>query len=180
MNATQGTLALEKLVTDPRFPQIAAALAKELPAHIADQFDAAETQVADGFNLIGELMGGPPTCVTVGDMAGWLRLEVLSRINALVSGTVDTCLHSPSPLRPEPLFAAACKPNLITCHRCIHLLNNPPGGKADNTCDGCGHVCAGPVVDDGIHPCVSRYGLLTFTYGVCGNCRVDMGLSSHG
>lgn len=171
MNAGQATIALERLLLDPQLGKHLAALQQLTPGHVLDQFDAADRNAAAGFEAIGHVLGGTPQGWDLGEAPDWLRLEIVNRIAALITGTADTCLHSPGPSGPQPVFAAACKPNLIVCARCIHLLRMPTGSAADATCDRCGHVCAGLASDDGIYPGVSRYGLLTLMYGCCETCR---------
>jgi hypothetical protein len=173
MNPTLGVLALEEILTDPRYRPFLEAVAAAQPAHLRDQSNAASRHTDQSVRMLAALAldGARETWQQLSDSPPWLRLEVLTRINALVARTADTCRHDPNPGSPQPVFAAACKPNLVVCTACVHLLSMPKGSKADATCDSCGHICAGPKVDDGIYPGLARLGLLVFMYGTCGNCH---------
>lgn len=172
MNAAQGALILERLLTDPKARGALQTLQNAAtPQHVRDQIDATERDMATLARTVGSLMDGTEALHDFADAPAWLRMELSTRVTALIDGTIDTCLHNPTPDEMRPVFAAACRPNLVACARCPHLLAMPKGSAADATCDACGHVCAGPDVDDGIYPGMTRMGLLIFTYGTCRGCR---------
>jgi hypothetical protein len=171
MNEATLTLALEKVLLDPRFPGALAALRRSMNVSVRDQGDAAADHVSAFLRGIGAAVDGDVGQRTFEDCPDWLRLGLLLAINSFFLGTADTCLHSPSPDRPGPVFAAACKPGVITCQFCVHLLKNPPGGAADMTCDACGHVCAGVEAGDGVFVGATQFGVLLFMYGTCRDCR---------
>ncbi len=179
MNTAQRALVLERLLTDPA-TRAALLNAQEAatPSHERDQINAAERDVTNLAHAVGTLIGAAESHHDIGETPPWLRLELLTRVTAFVGGTADTCLHNPSPHQLQPVFAAACKPNLVTCGYCQHMLTMPRGSTADATCDACGHICAGPEVDDGIYPGLTRMGLLIFTYGTCGRCRPHLAMGA--
>src|SRR5688572_19299880 len=153
MTTTHSTLALEKFLTDPRSTPILRAIREAQPSHHRDQIDAARRHTEHSFQLLASLLrDSSETWTDLTDSPTWLRLDILSRITGLINGTADTCRHGINPDQPQPVFAAACKPNLVACSHCLHLLAMPKGSRADATCDGCGHVCAGPEHGDGIFP----------------------------
>src|SRR5690349_12137455 len=134
-------LILDKLMTHPYYREIAAELQAIVPPGSVDQAGAATRDAA-------ALAEAPATA------AGFPG--------------ASTCRHSPDPNAPQPVFAAAWKPGLITCAGCVHLLSLRKGSAADSTCDACGHQCAGPEEGDGIYAAMVQVGPLVFQYGVCG------------
>lgn len=172
MNTTQGALILEKILTDPRARAALQVLNRAAPLHQRDQLAAAERDTTKLMSAIGTHLGNhTETWHDLGATPGWLRLEVLARVSGYMAHTIDTCVHNPHAEQLAPVFAAACRPNLITCMLCTHLLQMRSGSDADRTCDACGHICAGLDQGEGIYPGVSRYGLLVFMYGTCADCR---------
>ncbi len=173
MNAAQGALILDRLLTDPRYAPILRTLAEMMPTQLRDQAGAAERDTASMMGFLAEALGSKTgeTMHAAADVPDWLRMDLLSRVAAFGAGTADTCMHSPSPDLPQMVFAAACKPNLVVCGPCANLLSFPSGSIPGRTCDACGHVCAGPEADDGIYPGLTRLGHIVFSYGVCRDCR---------
>lgn len=171
MNAgTRATLALDALLQRPDAVEILDYLNQLAPVHYRDQADAAALDahyVQDAFRAA---MSDEPHVRDGRNMPDWIRLGAIDSIRRHIDGTADTCLHNPSADRPQPVVAAAWKPGLITCVRCIHLFKLT-GTAADLVCDGCGRQCEGPQVDDGIYQAVVRLGLLVFHYGTCTDCH---------
>lgn len=163
---TSPTLVLEELMTHPRYPEIAAQLRAALPAHLVDQADAATDETLLFTKAMGELLGARSGAAYPEDLPGWLRLGVLDAWCGYASGRARTCRHQPSAHTPQPVFAAAWKPDLITCGSCVFLFSIKKNSAADRTCDACGH-CA----DDGVYPAMIQFGPLVFQYGVCADCR---------
>lgn len=172
MNATQGALVLERLLTNPQTQAALQLIADTIPTHQRDQVDAADRNTTNLMAAIGAHLGNhTETRHNLADTPDWLRLEVLTRVAGYTTGTIDTCIHNPHPRQLQTVFGAACRPNLITCGQCTHLLQERPGSTADRTCDACGHICAKVEDGEGIYPGVSRYGLVVFMYGTCEDCR---------
>lgn len=101
----------------------------------------------------------------------WVRLGILDTFLKWQEGKVLTCVHQPMLDKPEPVFAAAWKPGIVTCAQCRHLL--AVTGVTDTICDGCGHECKG-MPDDGIKPVTAFTGALAYQVGVCKSCDKDM------
>jgi hypothetical protein len=165
------TLALEELMTHPRYPEVAARLRALLPGHILDQADAAVDETLVMTKALAALLGARSGAVYPDELPGWLRLVVLDAWVGYVTGRARTCRHNPSAASPRPVFAAAWKPDLITCAGCIVLLSLRKDSAADRTCDACGHCCAGVDDNDGIYPALIQLGPMTFQYGTCIDCR---------
>lgn len=168
---TAPALFLERLMTDPRYPELVARVRAAQPGHVLDQADAAEseafatlTAINDLF-LVGEVQGAQ-----AGHLPGWLRLNLLDAWVSYVSGRGETCRHSPDPGGHMPVFAAAWRPGLTACRACTHLFALGRGTAADRTCDACGRVCVG-AAGDGIHPCAIQLGPMVFQYGACPDCH---------
>lgn len=168
---TSATLALEELLIHPRYPELAARLRALLPNHLVDQADAAADDASAITTVIGRLIGGQAGMVLPEDVPGWLRLGLLDSWVGYVSGRARTCRHSPSASTPQPVFAAAWRPDLITCGVCAFLLSIKKDSVADRTCDSCGHCCTGVEADDGVYPSLIQLGPLTYMYGTCDGCR---------
>jgi hypothetical protein len=146
-------LVLDELLTHPDAVHIAAQLRELRPVGLRDQFAAAARHVQAGVDtVIASGVGGMNgRHMPARDTPGWLRLGVLTALSTWFADTASTCVHSPHPSRPQPVAAAAWKPGQIVCGRCTHLLRLA-NTDADRTCDGCGHLTAGPAHDDGIWP----------------------------
>jgi hypothetical protein len=167
-------LTLDQLTQHPSWPLISEWAREHTSTHLLDQGDAATEDAAEILEVITALTGGKTAELNPGDLPGWLRLSVLHAWSGFINSTADTCTHSPSWDRPEPVFAAAWRPDLIVCTSCLRLLHQKRGSVADRTCDGCGHVCAGPDEGDGIFPGSIRLGPLVYQYGACGTCRAEV------
>ena len=133
-----------------------------------DQLNAAMKQ-----NIAGEedRLGHKARWVPHLGLPEWVRLGMLDVTLKWFEGQALTCIHMPRPERPQPVFAAAWKPGVVTCRQCRHLL--AVTGVADTICDGCGHECKG-MPDDGIKPVTAFCGQLAYQMGVCMDCDRNM------
>lgn len=170
----QLTLALDALFCHEDILEIAERLRGTISPGFLDQMDGASDEARRNFAALRGMLesrsgGGMPA-----DFPGWIRLGIIDALVTWLAGKSRTCMHDPSPSRPQPMFAAAWKPGLVVCKQCIHLLPCVRNSKADRTCDSCGTVCEGVEHDDPIYPSVTAFGALTFMFGVCGDCKSDL------
>lgn len=171
------TLALDALLTDPHFPQIAAKLEHLIPTSFLDQVAAAGAHTSVIRDKVSALLDADPAdsgWLPAAQVPDWIRLAAYDTLARWFAGTIDTCRHNPVPDHPQPVSAAAWKPGLIVCLACTHLLKCRPGSLEERTCDGCGHECTGPENDDGIWPALTQAGVLLYEYGVCGDCKAAL------
>lgn len=164
-------LALDDLLARAS-PADVEALRALVPTGLLDQADAATAEVRgllDRVTATGDL--ADRFDLPSGDHPSWVRLGLTTTLASWCTGMAATCLHGPHPSRPQPVHAAAWKPNLVACGECIHLLALPRNSDADRRCDGCGTVTAGPDIDGGIHQCMATVGALTYYFGACEGCR---------
>lgn len=170
------TLAVDELLdtlTAEQWQQLTTAAAEHVPGWRAwaDQAAAAADDATAAMTAAAVVLGG--TGVVRSEYRAtpeWIRLNVLSAYVGWAAGKASTCMHNPTAARPEPVFAAAWKPGLVTCARCPHLLELPRGSAKDRTCDGCGRVTTGPEHGDGIHPSRIQYGPMMLAFGTCEGC----------
>ena len=136
-----------------------------------DQFSAAAAAArSNSENLYGKkypLMSSPSS-----EVPAWARLSALDALGAFVGGSAHTCSHKLDPRRPQPILAAAWMPGLVTCAACTDFFAGIDD-EADATCDGCGHLCTGTEVGDGIRPMSLTLGYLTFMLGLCERCYLE-------
>lgn len=144
-----------------------AAMRRHTPVHLVDQFDAATDEVDRVIAGIGHDQHASLGECTYADVPDWLRLALVQTWQGFITGSIDTCQHSPVIGRPEPVVAAVWRPGLIVCAHCAYLTRAV--GAADSTCDKCDRICAG-MPDDGIHACSLGFGPLIFFYGLCRGC----------
>lgn len=171
------TLGMDELLTNPRYAHVGAALRKLAPTSFTDQADAAVDHTDELRDALAGVLAPEKFrrgWAEAADYPDWLRLGVLDAFAGWITGETATCLHAPDPMRPQPLFAAAWKPGLVTCIRCTHLLVQPSRSRADKLCDGCGHECAGPDAGDGVYPGVVQLGVMLYEFGTCTSCHADM------
>ena len=167
----RAAVAMADLLVRPDAAEIVAALRAAAPTWLTDQLDAAADQLHSGLRRAAAARD-----LTVLDdlppdkHPAWVRLSVCEALVVWAAGRGSTCLHSPDPRRPEPIGAAAWKPNLVVCGECTDLLALPRNSTADRTCDACGTVTAGLEYGDGIWPSVAVCGILTFMFGTCRDC----------
>jgi hypothetical protein len=168
-------LKLDQLMTDPKLRGLRDALLEQRsadpPSAFGDQLASAvdeANRVADAWAAAGiydrkrgEWLGTPE----------WVRLGALTALTTWWAGDGRTCMHSPCKSRPEPVFAAAWKPGLVTCMRCVHLFKVAENSVPDRTCDGCGRVVAGVSRGEPIYPSALKIAALMWQFGVCEDCR---------
>jgi len=147
-----------------------AAARKALPVALLDQTEAAHADVDNLVRMVGRSMESSVADLDYTQVPEWVRLSVTDTLVSFMTGTVATCMHNPNPNHPQPVFAAAWKPGLITCAACLHLFKVV--GAADRTCDRCGVVRAG-TPGEGVHSCTLTFGQLVFFYGLCPDCLKD-------
>ncbi len=168
---TRLALALDELLHDPRYAELAHAVTQTIPVGELDQHQAANRHADEVLTLIADHVGGTRQAFPTEAVPEWVRLGLLQTWAAYCMGTVDTCLHSPVANRPQPVMAAAWRPGLVTCLRCVGLLAVRDGTVAALTCDGCGHVCGGVDAGDPIFPNTLVFASLVYKFGTCGGCR---------
>jgi hypothetical protein len=171
-DSARTALVLDELYTTPRGRQTITELNRHATTALVDQGRAAARDAHEWLEFEAPLLGAPVTELDIATLPEWLRLDLLTTWAAWSAGTGRTCMHSPHPDRPEPVSAAAWRPGLVACARCVHLTVLPPGSTADRTCDACGHVVAG-LPDEGISPGRLTFGPMVYGYGVCPECRPD-------
>lgn len=165
-------LALDKFLTDP--PSASAlteirALWDKVPVGYRDQLDAAitETRSLTDSQLASGLVDGhllPPQ-----GHPDWLRRGALDALVTWLVRSGSGCEHVSPPCSPQPVFAAAWRPRLMVCQRCVGLLA-VSDDEADRTCDGCGKV-VDPGREERMHPGALELGELRYHFGVCAGCR---------
>ena len=96
----------------------------------------------------------------------WVTLTALETLADFALARGSTCLHK-DPRYPEPVYACAWKPGLVTCHPCTTPLFRMTG-DADKRCDRCGTVGDSVAVDMGV------FGQLTFLFGLCPDCNAEV------
>ena len=175
---TAPALVLEKLMSDPRWPEVVDQLRAATPSHVVDQADAATAATDTVMQGLAHLMRAESTgAAVVADIPGWLRLGALDTFTSWVAGTGTTCLHNPHPSSPQPVMAAAWRPALVTCGLCVRMFHTRPGSDLDRTCDCCGRICAGPDAADGIYPGAVQVAMLVYQYGACSDCHTPVARS---
>lgn len=165
-------------MTDPSFPSAheldrvmrehperLAELAQHTPTWLADQLRSAARDAHRSATAIpgATVAGEPPT---------WLRLAALSTLLTWTNGTGTTCEHHPRIERPEPVVAAAWRPDTVTCRTCADVTFTEGISDDDaQRCDGCGTTPS-----SGLHPGHLAIGPLLMFYAMCVRCR-DSGRS---
>lgn len=160
-------VAVDALFRAGRHEELVAAARSVTPAGWSDQADAAVTELDTRSRALARTPGARYDQLPYEEYPAWLTLGALSTLAAWGEGRAETCLHSPSAARPQPVNAAAWRPDLIVCPGCLPLLQLPRGSVQDSTCDGCGRVC-GP--DAPLTTVVVVLGLCTYSVGVCPAC----------
>jgi hypothetical protein len=159
-------IELDRILCDPEQVE---ALTDSRPTPENDQRDAATNHAFHIQSSIAVLYGMSPVRGEYPDYPDWIRLGVTQTVAEWVTGKARTCLHAPSMRRPQPVFMAAWKPNLVVCRPCCHLLQYRHGSVKDRTCDCCGHVVSGEPPDL-ITANSVRLGSVTWFYGLCTGC----------
>ncbi|CAN5578122.1 hypothetical protein BH09ACT7_BH09ACT7_16110 [soil metagenome] len=146
---------------------LAQAIHEALPVDFRDQLTAAARSARE----IIEYTEGAGHEVGAASVAAWLRLGALDALVGWLTNVGSTCLHSPNPVQPQPLWSAAWKPNLVVCTRCLELLR--VRGRADRLCDCCGTDTLGV----GISTVTVVLGALVYQAGACAGCAATATLS---
>ena len=170
-SAAQTAIRLDDLLCRPELAQLVEKMRARTPKWFSDQYEAAAADTHRGMESLAASYGTTPGHTYPAGLPDWLRLGMLQAVAEWITGAVKTCMHSPDAWRPQPVAAAAWKPGLIVCTPCSFLLSVGHGSVKDRTCDGCGHVCAGPDAGDPIYPSSVSYGPLAYMVGTCGDCR---------
>jgi hypothetical protein len=169
----RAALVLDDLLTDPHGREVLAELRRHVPTAVADQDQAAAADALRLLRFEAPFIGGEVTETAHADVPDWVRLPMLETYLGWCAGKARTCLHSPAPDRPEPVFATAWQPGLVVCSRCVQLTVLRPGSRRDRTCDRCGRVVAGIEHGDGIFAGRLQYGPLLYAWGACSDCLPD-------
>lgn len=166
-------LLMDALLTEAP-PEVVEEFRRRLPTHGTEFDDQMQAAVADTDALaidVSTMIDARRSAVMPADVPAWVRLGMFATLAQWGSGTADTCMHNPSPARPEPVTAVAWKPGLVACPACGgHLFRLPRNSDADRRCDGCGRVTRGLEHDDGIIPSTVQMGALLYTVGACSDC----------
>jgi hypothetical protein len=170
----QMTLAIEALFCRDDILEIAEELRDTIPVGLLDQFSSASDEADRGAARLRAMLGGQSGGGMPADFPAWIRIGIIEALVTWLGDKARTCMHNPQPDRPQPILAAAWKPGLVVCKQCTHLLPFVRNSVADRTCDGCGHLCAGAEHDDPIYPSTVRFGVLTYMFGICENCKSDV------
>lgn len=168
---TTRTLALDALLTHPRYPELVDWLRAITPVNVVDQADAAANDAHQLLTATAATLTGATTqASTPAQVPDWLRLGVVDALTTWTAGTGSTCPHVPTPDQAQPVLAAAWKPSLTTCTRCLHhwTLNR----AAALRCDACGRQCTGHP-DDPIHAGMIQLGPMLYQFGTCTGCRPE-------
>lgn len=172
-DAARTAVALDEMIRDHRQHVLLDACRDLAPPGWTDQAEATAEHLRDGWLRATAHRRADVTYRTArwGRYPTWVTLGIMTTITEWAAEVGSTCTHAPTATRPQPVHAAAWRPGLVACGRCIFLLNLPRGAAAESLCDGCGHQCAG--VDDGdpIWSSVIVAGVLTYSVGVCRSCR---------
>jgi hypothetical protein len=168
----RAVIALDDLLLRPDVAGIVGRLRAAAPTWLVDQLDSAARDIEAGVDLMCATgVAAGKKHVPAAAVPDWVRLGALDTLVCWITGGASTCMHSPVPDRPTPLYAAAWRPGLIACGACVHLLALPRGYVADRRCDGCGHLTTGVGNGDGIWPTVVALGPLSYSLGCCRDCR---------
>lgn len=105
-------LVLDRVMTDPAQWDLIQARLEDVPLADRDQLAAASRE-ARGFTDAAVTAG---IAAAAGkrqpwEVPEWVRLSLLTALVTWIQGKAVTCVHSPRPSRPEPVFAAG-KPGL--------------------------------------------------------------------
>ena len=133
----------------------------------ADQLEAAKREALEAMTRLAERAGDSSFLLGFRELPEWVRLGLLTALVSWVFGEASTCAHRPDPMRPQPVVAAAWKPDLVVCGECTDLFVLPPGSDADRTCDGCGRVV------EEIVPWAVSHGAFTYLMGLCDGCTLQ-------
>lgn len=158
--------ALDEALSDPEvMRQLASPPVRELLNLVVDP-EAAAARERVHAEIDRKLLsrGGSGRWTQRREVAGWVRLGMLSALTAWVAGEARTCPHNPRPDGPVPGLAAAWKPGIVVCPLCVALLA-VDSVEENMRCDGCGRVSA-----DGCRALDVNNGSMRFRAGSCSDC----------
>jgi hypothetical protein len=159
-------VVVDRLLHDPELRPILKTIAAGLPADssFVEKLKAARR---DADALLDRMQPE----ATHGPAPDWMRMATTA---ALVSWGVfrdaATCSHQPHPARPQPVYAAAFRPGLVTCQRCIPALID---GTDPHRCDRCGETKAETCLMGSM-----QLGAMTWLFHVCRSCSVAFAQSA--
>lgn len=168
INTGRATLMLDEVLSKMT-PEQAEAFRAFVPVGMRDQVDAATEETWEVFQTAHAT--GLTRPASASEHPDWVRLGIAETLVTWWAGTHKTCIHDPHPARPQPMHAAAWKPGYVVCRQCTHLLEIPRSSPTSLTCDGCGRLTTGTDTDNPMYPFLVFAGLLTFSVGVCEDCR---------
>lgn len=142
--------------------------ANRIPVDLKDQLDAAVRDTTEITGLTATL--GDYDILNTGQTPRWVVQALSQHVAKFVLNEIDTCIHNPAPLRPQPVILAAWRPDLAVCMRCLHLVTLPLRGREARLCDGCGKECRGVDVGDPIREGQVQIGMIRYIYGACRDC----------
>lgn len=173
-NASQALAGLIKaaLLGDPAAKAYLANTEGRLPSWLTDQIDAATAETARATEKMVAMGIAKQVDLPPRQYPEWVIDGISVTMAKWMTGEMDTCIHAPSPNRPQPVMAVAWRPNLILCMKCVHLTQLPRGSVSDRICDGCGHVCGGSNAGDPIHPGQVHIGMMRYVFGACTECQL--------
>lgn len=169
LGATVG--ALDRLITDPHDHEELKVLRAEVPQWLSDQIEAAIVDAARQATrgiAIGRAIN--TRALAARDHAVWVRHGALETLVLWIGGKAATCVHSPSPRRAQPIYAAAWRPRLVVCGQCTALLAKPHWRDAEHYCEGCTYEGTSPLdLTTAERPRLSgvQFGVLTYSFGTC-------------
>lgn len=167
-------LTLDRALHDPLFASVLAQRSGRTSGWFADQVAAAGREaVAVSARVVAHGKFDKLTEGHTCDLPAWLRLGAFTALVEWTLGQGSTCLHAPDAKRPEPVYAVAWRPGLVTCSRCMHLFALRHASERDRMCDACGKVVAGIAADDPIRPSMVHIANLTYSVGTCRECVWD-------
>lgn len=158
----RATLALDELFITGLSTHERAAVEANLPPGTLDQMNAAAAETLRTLTLEGALTGTALIPANGSDVPEWIRLPLIGTLLEWTTGHGKVCPHNPRISSPEPVLAAAWKPGLVVCTRCVHLLN--PRKSERFLCDCCGRH------DDHLACQRVAYNSLTYSFGACRDC----------
>jgi hypothetical protein len=157
-------VVVDQLLHDPELrpvlDKIAAGSRSKAGSSFVDQLHAARR---DADALLDRMQPE----ATHGPAPDWMRMATTA---ALVSWGVFreavTCSHQPDPARPQPVYAAAFRPGLVTCQQCIPALIH---GTDPHHCDRCGETKTETCLMGSM-----QLGTMTWLFHICPSCSATI------
>jgi hypothetical protein len=127
-----------------------------------DQMQAALRDADRVRRVLAEHMGTEGREV---QMPPWVCRQFETLVEMSANGKARVCPHLTS---PQPAFAAAWRPGVLVCGRCVDSI--AARGIENYTCDRCGRY-ASPISAN-----LAARGLVSFQFGLCRSCDAKLGL----